>query len=122
MKKLFMAFGLLISLTSVAGGDDDYAVSKISPVLSKDVNVVVRREEQKFEMKGLDKAVEYYRVVYTIFNENGDEYAGLTVLWITSIPSTSWKESLTRMEKDRSMKKGDIADKAVIVNLQMIVV
>ena len=62
MKKILLFVAMFGSLTCLAGGDDDYAVSKILPTLSKDANVVVRKEEQRFELKATDKAIEYYKV------------------------------------------------------------
>jgi len=114
MKKLLASFGMLISLASFAGGDDDYAVSKILPTLTKDADVVVRKEEQRYELRSLDKAVEYYRVVYTIFNENGDKYAGITVPYdkFNSIDFIEGNLYDGNGKKIKSLKKGDIADKS----------
>src|SRR5690349_10117657 len=114
MKSLTLITALLYSLSSFAGGDDDYAVSRISPALSKDVNVVVRKEEQRFELKSLDKAVETYKVVYTILNENADKYATIHVSYdrFTSIDYIDGNLYDANGKRLRGIKKGDIADRS----------
>ncbi len=114
MKKIVLFVAMLGSLACFAGGDDDYAVSKILPTLSKDANVVVRKEEQRFELKATDKAIEYYKVVYTIFNENGDKYAGLVVPYDKFRNIDYIEGNLYDMngKKIKSLKKGDLADRS----------
>lgn len=115
MKNLILVITLLTAYgCCYAGGDDDYAVSKISPALIKDVNVVVRKEEQRFEIKSLDKAVETYKVVYTIFNENGDDYANLTVPYdrFNSIDYIDGNLYDANGKKIKSVKRSDISDKS----------
>ena len=56
-------------------GDDDYAVSKISPVLRLNANAVLRFEQITFEVISTKEAVEKNHYVVTILNENGDDWA-----------------------------------------------
>jgi hypothetical protein len=56
-------------------GDDDYAVSKISPVLRINANAVLRFEQITFEVISTKEAVERNHYVVTILNENGDDWA-----------------------------------------------
>jgi hypothetical protein len=43
--------------------------------LLKNAHVVKRYEELRFELYNLEKAVMYHKVVYTILDENGDDFA-----------------------------------------------
>ena len=114
MKKTLLFVAMIGSLASFAGGDDDYAVSKILPTLTKDADVVVRKEEQRFELRSLDKAVEYYKVVYTIFNENGDKYARIYVPYdkFRTIDFIDGNLFDLNGKKIKSLKKSDISDRS----------
>jgi uncharacterized protein DUF3857/transglutaminase superfamily protein len=77
MKKVFLGFFCLatVNLVSAHNGEDDYAVSRISPVLIKNANAVTRLSERSFEFRSTKEAIEKKHWVITIMNENGDEFA-----------------------------------------------
>jgi len=112
MKKILLFVAMFNGLACLAGGDDDYAVSKIVPTLTKDADVVVRRKEQRYELRSIDRAIEYYKVVYTIFNENGDDYATVAVPYdkFNSIDYLEGNLYDQNGKKIKSIKKGDISD------------
>jgi hypothetical protein len=65
----------MASLVFAHDGEDDYAVSKISPVLMKNANAVVRLMEINFEVRSKKEAVGRKHFVITILNENGDRWS-----------------------------------------------
>jgi hypothetical protein len=77
MKKLMWLVVFSITANSVfaCNGDDDYAVSKISPLLRINANAVLRFEQITFEVISTKEAVEKNHYVITILNENGDDWA-----------------------------------------------
>lgn len=76
MAKIFFSLCLsLLSLTMFAGGDEDFAVSRIPVTLLKNADAVLRVEELTFEVNPPREAVQHYRYVITILNENGDRWA-----------------------------------------------
>jgi Domain of Unknown Function with PDB structure (DUF3857)/Transglutaminase-like superfamily len=64
----------LCFLTSSSFGQK-FPASSISDSLSQNANMVVRLEEQSYEIKSTGKAVSHERHVYTILNEKGEHYA-----------------------------------------------
>src|SRR5436190_15227084 len=76
MRELKILVGLfLLSYTHTWAADGEYAVSKISPVLLKGANAVLRLEEIRFEINSTKDAVLKNHYVITILNENGDDWA-----------------------------------------------
>ena len=77
MKKFIFSFICLsmASLVFAHDGEDDYAVSKISPVLMKNANAVVRLMDINFEVRSKKEAVGRKHFVITILNENGDRWS-----------------------------------------------
>lgn len=71
---LIVACALLLQVRVVAG-DGDYNVLRIAPALLKNANMVKRLEVEHFTLKNPGEAVYKLRYVYTILNENGDQYA-----------------------------------------------
>ncbi|HEY0680670.1 MAG TPA: hypothetical protein VGD17_20465, partial [Chitinophagaceae bacterium] len=78
MKKLIMLFAVTITLFTV-NAQNNYAVSEIDTSLTRNANVVVRFEEDRYELKSLEKAVQSYKRAITILNEKGDKHAGMYV-------------------------------------------
>jgi hypothetical protein len=78
MRKLIILAGLvLLSYVHTWAGDGEYAVSRISPVLLKRANAVLRLEEMRFEINSTKEVVLKNHYVITILNENGDDWAEL---------------------------------------------
>jgi transglutaminase-like putative cysteine protease len=80
MKRISLGVLCLSIVTAVFAhhGEDDYAVSRISPVLIKNANAVLRLEEISFDINGTKEAVERNHYVITILNESGDDWAQFT--------------------------------------------
>jgi hypothetical protein len=94
------------------GGDDEYAVSRIPAALLKNANVVKRAEVMRFEITEKNKARYYHKVAYTIFNEQGDEWASFVggydkLRSIESFEGTLYDSS---GKKIKTLKKSDIKD------------
>jgi Domain of Unknown Function with PDB structure (DUF3857) len=76
MNKLAIITALiLLSSSNARAGDGEYAVSRISPVLLKKADAVLRLEEMRFEINSTKEAVLRNHYVITILNENGDDWA-----------------------------------------------
>jgi hypothetical protein len=75
MNRLTILVIALLNTLLVAAGDGDYAVFKISPVLMKGANAVIRKQESRLEINSAKNAVYKDHYVITILNENGDEWA-----------------------------------------------
>jgi hypothetical protein len=75
MNRLTILAIALLNTFVVAAGDGDYAVFKISPVLMKGANAVIRKQESRLEINSAKNAVYKDHYVITILNENGDEWA-----------------------------------------------
>jgi transglutaminase-like putative cysteine protease len=75
MKRSTILVIALLNTLLVAAGDGDYAVFKISPVLMKGANAVIRKQESRLEINSAKNAVYKDHYVITILNENGDEWA-----------------------------------------------
>lgn len=75
MRSFIFCLLLFFTLKAANAGEGEYAVSRISPLLLKNANAVVRMEQIKFEVFSTNKA--FYRNHYaiTILNENGDMLA-----------------------------------------------
>src|SRR5688572_18966244 len=75
-KRLLLVAGLFFSLhCSLRAGDGDFAVSKIPAELLKSSNAVIRLHEQHIVLKHMEKMIIKERIVITVLNEKGDEYA-----------------------------------------------
>lgn len=74
-KRILQILSVLFFPATLFAGEGEYAVSKISPVLLKNANAVLRLEEIRFEIVSPAKTVMTNRYVITILNENGDRWA-----------------------------------------------
>ncbi|HEX4878159.1 MAG TPA: DUF3857 domain-containing protein [Chitinophagaceae bacterium] len=75
MRRLLIISYLMFSLLPVMAGEGEYAVSRISPLLLKNANAILRTEQLRFEVFGTNKAVYRNHYAITILNENGDLWA-----------------------------------------------
>ena len=116
MKKNIVAVLVMISsgLFSFAG-DGPYAVKNIPEKLLKNAHVVKRYEELRFELYNLEKAVMYHKVVYTILDENGDDFAQTGSSYdkkFTDVPEISGRLYNANGEKIKSVKSSEILDRS----------
>ncbi|MEO6612998.1 MAG: DUF3857 domain-containing protein [Chitinophagaceae bacterium] len=104
-------FFILGNLPAIAG-DNEFAVTNISPVLLKNADVVIRLEERFVDLQALDKMFSRRHYVITVLNEQGAKFAKL-VEWydkfneIRSIEGTLYDAS---GKKIKSLKNKDIED------------
>ena len=73
MKTLFLAFFLLLSIYSK--GENEYDVAKIKPELKQNASVVIRVEEEVYDLKSIGQATYTYKTAVTILNKNGEDAA-----------------------------------------------
>ncbi len=66
---------LFLSLLTLNGLAQKFPASSISDSLIENANMVVRLEEQSYEIRSTGKVVSHERHVYTILNEKGGRYA-----------------------------------------------
>jgi hypothetical protein len=115
MKLFYLPIALflsLLNLRSTAGDKIGYGVSEIPLGLLKDADVVLRWDETRFEVTGLDRAREYHKYAITVLNERGDKYAAFAEGYdklhtIESIEGTLYDAA---GKKVKSLKKQDISD------------
>src|ERR1700741_1244843 len=113
MRKLVLFFFLAQSLISRANnGDNDYAITNIPPALLKNVNVVKRMEDIRFEVTEKNKARYHRKVAYTILNDQGEKWAYFSEGYHKLLSIGSFEGSLYDGygKKLKSLKKGDIKD------------
>ncbi|MDP9041121.1 MAG: hypothetical protein M3N30_04005, partial [Bacteroidota bacterium] len=65
----------IICLFAIQGMSQKFPASAIPDSLKENANMVVRLEEQSYEIKSTGKAISHERHVYTILNEKGERYA-----------------------------------------------
>jgi hypothetical protein len=90
----------------------NYSIASLDTSLTRDANVVLRYDENRYELKSLEKAVEYCKYAITILNEKGDEHADLVVPYdpfnvVDFIEGTLFDAA---GKKIRTIKKGEIKD------------
>lgn len=110
MRRFCLPFLLLCCIMQAAG--QSYSVALIDTSLLRDANVVLRYNENKYELKSLEKAVEYTKIAITILNEKGDEHANLRITYdpFNVIDYIEGNLFDAAGKKIRSIKKGDIKD------------
>ncbi|HET9431745.1 MAG TPA: DUF3857 domain-containing protein [Chitinophagaceae bacterium] len=115
MKSSAIILFFLVCGHTIYAGEGEYAVSKIPSRILKGANAVVRLDERSVEIKSLEKVVIRDRFVITIFNEEGDRYAGLTEVYdkFRSIESINGTLYDALGNKIKSLKKNDIKDISV---------
>jgi transglutaminase-like putative cysteine protease len=113
MRKLIVFVALvLLSFTHIWAGDGEYSVLKISPVLLKKANAVLRLEEIRFEISSTRETVLKNHYVITILNENGDDWAEFSEYYdkyqqIESVEGVLYDANGKQLKK---IKKKDLED------------
>jgi Domain of Unknown Function with PDB structure (DUF3857)/Transglutaminase-like superfamily len=103
-------------LLTISGFAQKFPASSIPDSLIENANVVVRLEEQSYEIKSTGKAVSHERHVYTILNEKGAYYATYKTFYnnksvfINSVVAYMYDESGKEI---RHFKKKDMEDQPV---------
>jgi hypothetical protein len=110
-KILLFTISYCLSLIASAA-EEPYAVSKIAPVLLKNAHAVVRMDDQRYELRNLEKIVILQRRVITVLDEEGDKYAELVEKYdrfnsIETVEGTLYDAS---GKKIKTLKKNDVRD------------
>lgn len=111
MKQIVLS--ALFFVTGLYSFANEYPVFTIPQAMLKHANAVKRAEEIRFELKSIRQAKYYRKVVYTILNEKGDDYAEVVqpydkILWEEpSIQGTLYDALGTKLKTTR---KSDIRD------------
>jgi len=108
---------LLVFLLQVTGsmahpGDTHYSVANIPDALMRNANVVKRTEEVGFDITERNKAKYRRKVAYTIFNEQGEQWAYFVAGYSKLSSIESFEGSLYDAvgKRIKSLKKADIND------------
>jgi len=115
MKYLFLTglFALALIRSSAQG---NYDVAKIPEDLKRDAIVVIRNEEQFFDIKSLGSGQYDYKVAITILNKAGDDFAEMAEVYdkfssVYNIKATLYDAS---GKKIKDYKSSDIRDQSLI--------
>ena len=102
-----------LCLICIPGDGQKFPASTIPDSLKENADMVVRLEEQSYEIKSTGKAVSHERHVYTILNEKGARYATYRThynnksVFINSVNASMYDESGKEI---RHFKKKDMED------------
>ncbi|HSU28912.1 MAG TPA: DUF3857 domain-containing protein, partial [Chitinophagaceae bacterium] len=113
MKRSLGIWCLCVLSTGVRAGDDEeYAVAKIPAALVENASAVTRNEIRRFEINTNNRAVYYWKVAYTILNEQGDQWGTFGAAYdkLSSIESFEGTLYDATGKKLKSLKKGEIRD------------
>jgi hypothetical protein len=121
MQRLFLLTCIGLACFAANASDIKYPVSAIPENLKKDANVVKRMEEEVFEIVSLKETVLHRKVVYTILNENGDEYAAMVVGYDKLRKVTSFEGTLYDAGGNvlRKAKNRDIQDFSAVQDISL---
>lgn len=96
----------------LAAAQISYSVFTLDTSMIRNANIIVRTEEEQFELKSIDKAVHKVKRAVTILNENGDQHAALYVPYdkFTSVDYIEGALYDAYGKKIKSVKKSGIRD------------
>jgi len=114
-KKILLFFGFF-SILFFARAQDIYDASKIAPELIKNASVVVRNEEQVYEVKNPGSAVFTYKTVVTVLNKNGERASYMHEFYNKFSSITNLKATLYdgTGKKIRDYKSSDFRDRSAV--------
>lgn len=103
------------------GHASEYDVKNIAPELLENASVVIRLEEQVFDIKSVSKGQLTYRTVITILNKAGDSHAEFAEVYDKFSSISNIKAVLydATGKKVREYGKSDIKDQSLISNFSV---
>lgn len=115
MRVVILGFLLLTRLVSFAA-DPKYPVSEIPESLLENSNVIIRESERTFQVASKDKSIVRIRMVLTILNENGKDYATQAVYYDKFRKVNYFKGSLYDAKGNviKKLKPSEIYDQSAI--------
>ncbi len=116
LKTTFTLLTILISITGY--GQGIYDVSKIPAGLSANAAVVVRNEEQLYEVKNPGNAYYEYKTAITIMNSNGEEASRMVEFYdkFSSIYNLKATLYAANGDKIKDFKSSEFRDRSAISN------
>jgi hypothetical protein len=114
VKKLILPVFLLLSI--YAKGQNEYDIDKISPELKVNASVVIRLEEQVFDLKNASHATYTYKTAITILNKNGEDAASLLEYYDRFSTISNLKAAMYDAKglKIKDYKSADFKDQSAI--------
>jgi hypothetical protein len=109
MNRLTILAVALLNTLVVAAGDGDYAIFKISPVLMKGANAVIRKQDSRLEINSASRMVYKHHYVITIFNENADDLAEF-YMWYDKLRHINSAEGFLYDMNGKQLKKMKFKD------------
>lgn len=115
MKRILFFTAALLGMVRV-NGQGIYDVSKIPAELSKNASVVVRNEEQVYEVKNPADAILTYKTAVTILNKNGERASVMQEYYDNFSSISNLKASLYNDKgiKIKDYKSADFRDRSVV--------
>lgn len=114
MKKLLLP--LLLLLCCYVKGQNEYAVAKIAPELQLNAAVVIRMEQQAFDLKSISQATYTYKTAITILNKNGEDASSFAEFYnrfssISNLKATMYDANGLEI---KTYKNADFKDRSAI--------
>lgn len=112
MKKILFVFVALFSVSFSSFSQNSYSVDPALSILTKNANVLVRMEDQKFEIQDSGQANFKRHFVYTILNPAGDNFSNVEIVYnkFRSLENISGNLFDANGKKIKSLKKSDLED------------
>jgi len=106
---IFCLFFLIVNLTAIA---QDFSLALIPTDLQKNADAIIRSYETEFVITNPQKATEYVKILITVLNSNGDEYAKLFLPYdkFTEVKNVSGQTYNALGMPIKTLKKKDISD------------
>lgn len=118
MTRYLLLLFLSLSLSTQA---QEFATSKIPAALRKNADVVVRNEEEEINVLSTSKVIKNYKIVFSVMDKQGDDYATLAAFYDKSSSINNLKvilyDSLGVKVKDYN--KNDFSDQSQISSYSM---
>lgn len=114
--RYYLSLILICSAFVKSNAQGIYDVAKITEELKTNANVVIRNEEQFFDIKSLGSAHYDYKVAITILNKAGDGYSEMAEVYdkfsnISNIKATLYDAT---GKKIKDYKSSDIKDQSLV--------
>jgi hypothetical protein len=113
--KILLAF-LMIWSSHPLWAQSPYDTAKIAPELLPNAAVVIRLEEQTFDLKSIGKATYTYKTAFTILNKNGDDAASFAEYYNRNSTIFNLRATLydSKGVKVKEYKSSDFNDRSAI--------
>lgn len=112
----FLLIWILLWPTLAFSKAGQFSISKISPELLQDADMVVRQADATFTIIAIDEALYKVKVAYTILNENAKGYASRYIYYDQHRKVTTFTGAVYDAQGAlvRKLKKGDIYDRSAV--------